>query len=201
MDLRLGFLASHGGSNVEAILNNIENGSLEAEAEVVICNNPGARVLSVAQERSVDNIVINENLYGDKIDSVMIRMFKDHSVNLVVVAGYMKQIGKNVIGTYRNRILNIHPSLLPKYGGKGMFGDVVHRAVIDSDDVESGATVHLITPKYDEGEIVGQCRVDRHSTDSVESLSSRVLRFEHILYSQVLRDIQMGIIDLDLVGG
>ena len=111
----------------------------------------------------------------------------------------MKPVGVKVIEAFPNRILNIHPALLPKYGGKGMFGINVHNAVIASNDRESGATVHLVNEKYDEGRILAQCRVPRYREDTAKTLRDRVLKAEHKLYSEVLRDISKEVIDLDIV--
>lgn len=201
MELNLGFLASHSGSNVRAILDNIRNGSLCASPRVVICNNLSARVLELAESRHVPNYCLNSRNYNkdrfDSLDEAILDVLRACKVNLVLLAGYMRKVGDGVISAYRKRILNIHPALLPKYGGRGMYGEAVHRAVLDSGDVESGASVHIVTSEYDEGRILAQCKIPRYPKDSVESLSERVLRFEHALYSQVLRDIGAGLIDLD----
>ena len=202
MDLRLGFMASHNGSNVEAILNNMENGSLIAEPQVIISNNPNSGVLKIAEHRNVPNYCLNSKNYQPKFDSLdeaILKTLIQHDVNLVILAGYMEQIGEKIIRAYLSRILNIHPALLPKYGGKGMYGKHVHEAVIKSDDRETGATVHIVSPEYDKGRILAQCKVPRYLNDTVETLSQRVLRFEHVLYSQVLRDIQLNLIELDKI--
>ncbi len=199
MELRLGFLASHRGSNVEAILDAIEKGELEARAEALICNNPGARVLELARERGIPSYCLNKN-NTDNLDEAILSVLKKHNVNLLVLAGYLKKLGALVVKAYPNRILNIHPSLLPRYGGKGMYGLRVHEAVINSNDKESGATVHIVTEEYDAGRIIAQYKVPRYERDTPETLAERVLRVEHVLYPQVLMDIQKGIIILDEEG-
>jgi len=196
MELYLGFLASHRGSNVEAILNAIEKGDLEAYAKVVISNNSDAPVLKLAKERGMPAYCLNKS-NTKNLDYAILDVLANYRVNLVVLAGYMKKVGEAVLTAYRNRILNIHPALLPKYGGKGMYGMNVHKAVINSTDKESGATVHIVTAGYDEGRILAQYKVPRYELDTPETLADRVLRIEHVLYSQVLRDIQKGIISLD----
>ncbi len=198
--LKLGFLASHNGSNVEAILKNIENGSLDAEPKVIITNNPDAGVLKIAKEHSIKHYCLNQNTFSKEfssLDNALLQTLKNHGVNLVILAGYMKPISKAVLDAYPNRILNIHPALLPKYGGKGMYGKNVHEAVIKSKDKESGATVHIVNDEYDSGRVLAQCKVPLYPSDTPETLSARVLRFEHVLYPQVLRDIKEGLIDLD----
>ncbi|MFH1589492.1 MAG: phosphoribosylglycinamide formyltransferase [archaeon] len=200
MDLKLGFLASHEGSNVKAILNNINNGSLIAEPKIIISNNPDANVLNIAKKKNVPGYCMNTKNYPKKYSSLekaILNNFIENDVNIIVLAGYLKPIGKNILSHYHNHILNIHPSLLPKYGGKGMYGSVIHKAVIDSDDKESGATIHIVTQEYDQGPIIAQCKVPRYKNDTVETLAARVLKFEHVFYSQTLRDIQQDLINLE----
>lgn len=200
MDLKLGFLASHGGSNVKAILENINNGSLIAEPKVIISNNLDSNVLKIAIENNVQGYCLNKSNYSERyksLDHAILKTLKNNDVNLVILAGYMKHIGEKVLSYYQNHILNIHPSLLPKYGGKGMHGSAVHKAVIDSNDKESGVTIHIVTSEYDRGPIIAQCKVPRYNDDNTKTLAARVLKFEHVLYSQALRDLQQGLINLD----
>jgi len=166
---------------------------------VVITNNPDAGVIGVASSFGVESVCINDKQHSPypTLDEAILEELLGFDVNLVVLAGYMKPVGQNVIAKYHNRILNIHPALLPKYGGKGMYGMNVHRAVIASNDKESGATIHLVDPLYDDGRILSQAKVERSSTDTPESLAEKVLRVEHQLYTQVLRRIQRGEITLD----
>ncbi len=199
-NLKIGFFASHNGSNVGAILENIKSGYLNAEAKIVISNNPDAGVLEIAKKNNVPALCLNAKNLPDKytsLDEAILGTLAEHQVNLIVLAGYMKKISPAIIDVYKNRILNIHPALLPKYGGEKMYGEFVHQAVLQSDDTESGATIHLVTPEYDEGKILGQCKVPRYKNDTVATLSQRVLQFEHTLYSQVLKDIELKVIDLD----
>lgn len=196
MDLHLGFLASHRGSNVRAILEAIERKELDAHPEVLICNNPDAPVLTLAEEKGIPCYCLNVK-NSENLDEAIIETLKNHKVNLVLLAGYMKKLGQAVIDAYPNRILNIHPALLPKYGGEGMYGIRVHEAVINSKDEESGATAHIVNSEYDAGRILSQYKVPRYEKDTPETLAERVLGAEHVLYAQVLKDIQRGIISLD----
>ncbi|MBI4151790.1 phosphoribosylglycinamide formyltransferase [Candidatus Woesearchaeota archaeon] len=196
MDLHLGFIASSRGSNVCAILDEIQRGWLDADAKVIISNNPLAPVLRVGRERNLPVVCASSKTSLDR-DGVILEALKTYDVNLVVLAGYLKKVGPEIIENFPQRILNIHPSLLPKYSGEGMYGMHIHEAVIHSSDHESGATVHLVTEEYDCGRILAQYKVPRYERDSAETLAERVLRVEHVLYSQTLRDIQRGIIDLD----
>jgi len=199
MKFNLGFFASGNGTNFETIIRNIQLGSLEAKACVLISNNPDAGALRGAERFRIPYYCINErNLCGYTCsDEAILGVLRKHEVNFALLCGYMKPIGETVVKAFHNRMLNIHPALLPKYGGKGMYGHHVHEAVIASDDIESGATVHLVDNEYDHGKILAQIKVPRYLGDTAISLGERVLRFEHVLYSQVLRDINKGLIDLD----
>ena len=196
MELRLGFLSSHRGSLVRATVREIDEGELDAQAKVVVSNNLNSLVLEYARRKGIPNHCINDLNAGNP-DEYMLKTFRKYDVNLVLCAGYMKKVGDILIGGYKNRILNIHRALLPKYGGKGMWGRAVHEAVINSKDTESGATVHLVNSDYDSGRILAQYKVPRYEKDTPETLEERVLKIECVLYPQVLRDIQTGLIDLD----
>jgi len=192
MNLRLGFLASHNGSNVKAILQNIALGLLIAEPKIIITNNLDANVIDIAKKYNVTSVCLNKknNFLYSNLEEAILSTLINSDVNLVVLAGYMKSLGEKIIAHYKNKIVNIHPSLLPKYGGLGMYGIKVHKAVIESTDTESGATVHIVDPIYDYGRILSQLKVPRLIGDNAETLAKRVLEAEHKLYTQVLKEIQ-----------
>ena len=192
--MKIGFLASHGGSNMQAILDACASGSIEAEPRLLICNNPGATVIERAAASGLPCVVLNAKTHPDflELDAAILAALKSAGVELVVLAGYMKKIGPQVLSGYRNRILNIHPALLPKFGGQGMFGMNVHRAVLEAGESESGATVHLIDAIYDEGPILAQARVPVLPGDTPETLQGRVLETEHQLYPATLAKIAKG---------
>ncbi|MGM5488823.1 MAG: phosphoribosylglycinamide formyltransferase [Nanobdellota archaeon] len=194
MELRLGFLASGTGSNVAAIVDAIEEGYLQATAQVVISNNSGAKVLDFARNRKIPHYCLNaKNTYN--LDDALTHTLKTHDVNAVVLGGYMKPVSEPVIEAFP-LMFNIHPALLPKYGGKGMYGHHVHQAVIESDDSVSGATVHLVNAEYDKGPILAQMMVAREKDDTAETLGARVLEVEHRLYYQTLEHVRRGLIDI-----
>jgi len=118
-------------------------------------------------------------------------------VDTVVLAGYMKQIGPETLAAYGGRMLNIHPALLPKFGGRGMYGRRVHEAVLNAGEKVTGVTVHLVDDVYDHGRVLAQCEVPVHEEDTADSLAERVLREEHRLYSETLRRIAAGEIVLE----
>jgi phosphoribosylglycinamide formyltransferase 1 len=198
--MNLGFLASHNGSNVKAILDNIENGYLAANPKIIISNNTDAGVLEIAKNKDIPHYCINSQNIPEQhasIDNAIVGTLKAHDVDLVILAGYMKLLGKEILTAYPNRILNVHPSLLPRHGGKGMYGMNVHQEVIDSKDEITGATIHLVNQEYDQGRILAQSEVRVFPEDTANELASRVLKTEHHLYSQTLKEILEGNIDLD----
>jgi phosphoribosylglycinamide formyltransferase-1 len=199
--LRLGFLASHGGSNLQAILDAVGDGSLPAEARVVISNNSAATALERARKAGVDALHLSSKTCPDpdSLDTAMLAAMQERGVNLVVLAGYMKKIGPRLLQAYPRRIVNIHPALLPKFGGQGMFGLHVHEAVLAAGETVTGVTVHLVDAEYDRGPILAQTRVPVQPGDTPEELQARVLEQEHRLYPETLRRIAEGELDPDEV--
>ena len=199
MKLRLGFLASHGGSNVQAILDACREGRLDAEPSVVISNNSEALVLDRAMAARVPAFHLSAHIHPDpaRLDEAILATLEKHRVNLIVLAGYMKKLGPKTLARYRGRVLNMHPALLPKFGGKGMYGHHVHDAVLEAGEKESGATVHIADAEYDEGRILAQKKVPVMAGDTSESLAARVLEVEHQLYAETLQRIARGDIRLE----
>lgn len=196
--MKLGFLASHGGSNMQAILDGCADGSIAATPALLICNNPKAGALDRAAIAGMPAQILNAKTHPDfaDLDSAIANALASAQVDLVILAGYMKKIGPQVLTRFANRILNIHPALLPKFGGQGMFGMHVHEAVIAARETESGATVHLINEVYDEGPILQQARVPVLPDDTPETLQKRVLAQEHHLYPDTIAKIATGQIQL-----
>ena len=199
MKLRLGFLASHGGSNVQAILDACREGRLDAEPCVVISNNSDAMVLDRAMAARVPAFHLSSHIHPDpaRLDEAILAVLEKHRVNLIVLAGYMKKLGPKTLARYRGRVLNIHPALLPKFGGKGMYGHHVHEAVLAAGEKESGATVHIADEEYDRGRILAHKKVPVKAGDTPDSLAERVLEVEHQLYAETLQRIASGDIKLE----
>ena len=191
---KLGILVSGQGSNMTAILNACEQGYLQAEVEVVISSNPDAKALTKAKERKIDAICFNEttNKNPEVLDTSICEVLHEHKVDLVLLAGFMKKIGPKVLSIFEGSILNIHPSLLPKYGGQGLYGINVHRAVIGAGEKKSGATIHLVNSDYDKGTILAQKSVIVGADDTPESLAAKVLEVEHVLYVETVKKIIEG---------
>ena len=187
--LNLGVLASGGGTNLQAIIDNCQKGAIDADVGVVISNSSSSGALERSRKHGIPALHIS----GTKLDSddvadeTILHALADHNVDLVVLAGYMKLIGTKVLGAYRNRILNIHPALLPSFGGKGLYGRRVHEEVIESGVKVSGVTVHIVDEEYDHGPIVAQRPVPVLDEDSPDDLGERVLNEEHKLYSKVIQ--------------
>ena len=195
----LGFLASHGGSNMQAIIDGCKTGQINAVPAVVISNNSDSGAIIRAKKEGIPYYHISTITHPEPEvhDRAIIQSFETHGVNLVILAGYMKKLGDAFIKHYHNRILNIHPALLPKFGGEGMYGLNVHRAVIAAGEKESGATVHIVNELYDRGRILAQRIVPVYTDDTPETLAARVLEQEHILYPDTIRKIAEGRIVLD----
>jgi phosphoribosylglycinamide formyltransferase-1 len=197
--LRLGFLASHGGSNMQAILDSIQAGALDAVPALAISNNSKSTALERARAEGIPWKHLSSATHPDPddLDRAILAALREQRVNLVILAGYMKKIGAATLGAYANRILNIHPALLPKFGGKGMYGMNVHEAVLAAGETVSGATIHLVDPLYDHGRILARRETPVEPGDTPETLQARVLKAEHRLYSDTIQAIASGEIDLD----
>ena len=196
--LHLGFLASHGGSNMQAIIDACKQGRLDATPCVVISNNSESMALQRARKASIPGYHISAVTHpGAEEDVEILRVLRQHGVNTVILAGYMKPIGPRTLAAYRGRILNIHPALLPKFGGRGMYGKRVHEAVLNAGERVTGVSVHVVDDLYDHGRVLAQCEVPVRDGDTADSLAERVLHEEHRLYSETLRRIAAGEIVLD----
>ena len=196
--LHLGFLASHGGSNMQAIIDACVEGRLDGTSCVAISNNSEAVALARARKAGIPCYYISGKTHpGEMEDQAILRTFRAHDVDTVILAGYMKRLGPLTLQAYRGRILNIHPALLPKFGGRGMYGKRVHEAVLQAGETVTGVTVHVVDELYDHGRILAQCEVPVLAGDTVDSLAERVLRQEHRVYPETLRRIAAGELVLD----
>lgn len=181
MTMRIAVALSGRGSNLEALRRALENGSA-AQIVVVLSDRPEAGGLERARQWGLATEVLPDPNDG----AVWIALLRRYAVDLVVLAGYLKLVPSNVIAAYRGRIVNVHPALLPAFGGKGMYGARVHQAVLASGVRETGATVHLVDEIYDHGAILAQGRVPVLPGDTPELLARRVLELEHRLLPAVV---------------
>jgi formyltetrahydrofolate-dependent phosphoribosylglycinamide formyltransferase len=189
MPSRLAVLASGRGSNLQAIIDHFDNLSRERIAKVVLVasNRADSPALIRAATASIDIASFDAADDGSQL-LALLRKFR---IDLVVLAGYLKRIPATVIREYAGRIVNIHPALLPAFGGEGMYGARVHEAVIASGTTESGVTVHLVDDDYDRGPIIAQWRVPVEKSDTADSLAERVLAVEHVVYPRAVEMVAM----------
>jgi phosphoribosylglycinamide formyltransferase 1 len=199
--MNIGFLASHNGSNMQAIIDACKSGTLLASPVVVISNNSKSGTLERAKKEGIPHYHISGKHYPDPkdLDQAIFTAMTDHLVDIVVLAGYMKKLGQKTLTHFEGRILNIHPALLPKYGGKGMYGMNVHEAVISSGENESGVSVHIVDGNYDTGPIIAKSRVPVTSSDTAETLAEKILQQEHVLFPETLQKIVTGEIMLPIM--
>lgn len=189
--MKLAFLASHNGSNMQAIIDACNSGKLACTPVLVISNNRESGALVRAKKEGIAWVHLSSQTHPDPIalDHAILEALQNHGAEWVVLAGYMRKLGDATLSAYKGRIVNIHPALLPKFGGQGMYGINVHRAVLAAGEVESGATVHLVDGEYDHGEILAQRKVPVLADDTPETLAQRVLEVEHRLYVDTLAEI------------
>jgi phosphoribosylglycinamide formyltransferase-1 len=191
-------LASGGGTNLQAIIDNIEKGILNAEIKAVISNNSKSGALERARNHNIPAIHLSHKQFAtlEEFDQKLLSILQENETDLVILAGYMKMLSPTIVRAYKNKILNIHPALLPSFGGTGMYGIHVHEAVIDSGVKVTGVTVHLVDEIYDHGAIIVQKCVPVLPDDTPETLQQRVLPHEHELYSEAIRLFAEGRIEI-----
>jgi formyltetrahydrofolate-dependent phosphoribosylglycinamide formyltransferase len=188
--LQIAVFGSGKGSNFQAILNAIKAGKIPgARICVVVSNNSHAGILDIARANSLPAIHLGQKQFAGETELVdaQLNTLAEFSANFIVLAGYIKRLHPRIIQAYRNRIINIHPALLPKFGGVGMYGLHVHEAVIAAGEKQTGATVHIVDEEYDHGEIVLQKRVQVQPEDTPERLAAKVLAIEHEIFPQAIR--------------
>lgn len=191
MSINLAVFASGSGTTLQAIIDSIENKKLDAKISIVVSNNPDAYALERARKAGIPTYIITSKGI-ENIDNELSEVLKKYEIDLIVLAGYLRKIGDKLLARYR--IINTHPSLLPKFGGKGMHGMHVHQAVIDAGEKISGVTVHFVNDEYDSGSIIRQTIVEVLDTDDAESLSAKVQKAEKIQLVEVLNDFSKGVI-------
>jgi len=196
--VNLGVLASHGGSILQALLDAADHGIGALKPRVVISNNSG----SGAAERALRHHVPFRHLSGKThpdavaLDQAMAAVLDEHGVDVVLLAGYMKKLGPITLARFGGRVLNTHPALLPRFGGPGMYGAHVHRAVLDAGEPVTGVSVHVVDAEYDQGPVIAQAEVPVLPGDDVDRLRDRVQARERELVVDVLTRIATGALAL-----
>ena len=194
--LKLGFLASGNGSSARAIIAAIRAGDLAAEPRVLISNNRNAPALVFAAGQDVPALHIPTQSDPASADERLAAALSAHGVELIVLSGYLRQLGPRTLARYEGRILNIHPGPLPQFGGHGMYGRRVHEAVIAAGVAESGIVIHLVDAEYDRGPVIARCSVPVEPGDSAESLEARVTGLEPDFFVETLKRIAEGALAL-----
>lgn len=183
MKKRLAVFASGGGTDFQSIIDNVENGNINAEIVMLIASKDGIGAIDRAKKHNIPYKVFNKKDYPSA--EVMFEGIIDNltgiKVDYIILAGYLTILTKNIVDTFKKRIINIHPSLIPKYCGDGFYGMRVHEAVIKNGEKVSGATVHYVDDGVDTGDIIAQASVDVTADDTPETLQSKVLKVEHTL--------------------
>ena len=198
--MNIAVFASHGGSDLQAIIDGCKNEQIHANVAVVISNNANSMALQRANNENIPNFHMSAKKYGSEevLATEIINLLLQYNIDMIFLAGYMRLLHHSILEKYNNRIFNIHPALLPKYGGKGMFGMNVHTAVIKAKEKETGVTIHRVNAEYDSGEIVAQTKVTVMENDTPEALAKRVLHREHVFLVEVISNIVDGKIQLGL---
>ncbi len=181
------FFASGSGTNFQSVIDAIESGRLDARITGLISNTARAGAIDRAKEHDIPAYVIDTK--DPASEKELLDLLGSLDPGLIVLAGYLRKIPDSVIRTYSGRIINIHPSLLPKYGGKGYYGMNVHRAVIENREKVSGCTVHFVDEIYDNGQVIEQVEVPVEQTDTPESLAKKILRREHEMLPETIQKL------------
>ncbi|HXF48577.1 MAG TPA: phosphoribosylglycinamide formyltransferase [Verrucomicrobiae bacterium] len=189
MASRLSVWVSGSGSNLERIVEASRNGEIPASVVLVVSDRPGILALERAAKHSIPSAVISKKDYESEgaYALALMELLKKHRVDLICLAGYLRKVPNEVVRAYSGRILNLHPALLPNYGGKGFFGRTVHEAVLAAKEKETGATVHYVDEQYDHGSIILQKKIPVLPTDTPETLAERVHQLEYEIYPEAIK--------------
>jgi phosphoribosylglycinamide formyltransferase-1 len=188
-NLNLCVLASGRGSNLKSIIRSQKSGKINSKVAIIISNNSNSGALNIAKANQIPGFHLSQKMFnseGEYVDRFF-ELLRSHNVDLIVLAGYMKMIPEEIVKQYRNRILNIHPALIPSFCGKGLYGIHVHEAVLNYGVKVTGVTVHLVDEEYDTGPIVLQKTVKIKDDDTPESLQKRVLKWEHRIFPEAIK--------------
>jgi len=192
--MNIAVFASHGGSDLQAIIDGCKSNKIGANVSVVISNNGSSMALQRSNKEGIPSYHLSAKLFGSEelLAEEILKVLSKYHIDMIFLAGYMRMLHISILKKYENRVFNIHPALLPKYGGKGMYGMNVHTAVIEARETETGVTIHRVSPEYDSGEIVAQTTVPVFKNDTPEQLAARVLEKEHEFLVEVIADIVNG---------
>jgi len=184
--IHIAIFASGAGSNARKIIEYFENKGLRIKVSLIVCNVPGAGVLEIAEEKGIPSLMINKS---DFAANGYVESLKNAGIDFIVLAGFLWKVPEVLVRAYPKAIINIHPALLPKYGGKGMYGARVHEAVIAAGEKESGITIHWVNEHYDEGAIIFQAKCSIDATDTATSLANKIHALEHAHFAPTIEKL------------
>lgn len=193
--IKIAFFASHNGSSARAITDACLSGSLSMDPVLLVSNNPDCKAIEWAKAADLKTSVINAKNAQDP-DETIATLLTDHQIDLVICSGYMKLIGAKTIAAAHGAILNVHPALLPRYGGKGMYGNFVHEAVLRNQDKETGITIHLVDGEYDHGRVIAKKTIPLPPVSSAQEIADIVKAEEPQFYLETLQAISSGVLTL-----
>jgi phosphoribosylglycinamide formyltransferase 1 len=198
--VNIAVLASHEGTTLQAVLDACATGAIAGRVVLVISNNADSGALRRARTAGVEALYLSSRTHPEMLalDQAISSALAERGTDIVLLAGYMRQLGPATLARWRGRVLNTHPALLPKFGGRGMYGAHVHRAVLAAGDRESGASIHLVDESYDTGPVIAQVKVAVEPADTAETLAARVQRAERALVVDVLAGIASGRLTLPM---
>ena len=183
---RIAIFASGSGSNAQKIMEHFKKHN-DAEVAIVLSNNPDAFVLQRADNFEIPTHIFNKHEFYQS--EAVVTLLKSLEVDLIVLAGFLWLIPENLLRAFPNKIINIHPALLPKYGGKGMYGDKVHKSILENAEEESGITIHFVNECFDEGEIIHQSRFRIEKGDDLEMIKFKGQQLDHLQYRKIIEQL------------
>lgn len=188
-NLNLCVLASGRGSNLKSIIRSQKSGKISSKVAIVISNKSNSGALNIAKSYQIPNFHLSQKMFTSENEYVnnFFELLRNYDIDLIVLAGYMKLIPVDIVKKFKNRIINIHPALIPSFCGKGLYGLKVHEAVLNYGAKVTGVTVHLVDEEYDTGPIVLQKTLKVKDDDTPESLQKRVLKWEHKMYPEAIK--------------
>ena len=193
---KIAVLISGGGSNLLSVINQIEEGNINAKIHCVISDRESAKGLLKAKEKGIDTFVISKKKYGTKTSEKILELLRE-KVDLIVLAGYLSILDGEILKEFKNKIINIHPSLIPSFSGNGMYGIKVHEAAIKKGVKFSGCTVHFVNEEVDGGAIINQALVPVYFEDTAKTLQERILIEEHKILPEVIKAFSLNKIKLE----
>lgn len=186
MTIKIAVFASGSGSNAENIFNYFKNNA-RVELALILTNNPSTGVIERAERLAIPYRVFNKQEFTES--NRIVELLHQHQIDLVVLAGFLWLIPEHLIKAFPDKIINIHPALLPKYGGKGMYGDRVHKAVVSNHEKESGITIHLVNEDYDKGKILFQATCEVLATDTYKEVANKIHALEYEYFPKVIENV------------